>query len=383
MEEFDPCNFRILIVDDIPANINVLGNTLHTIGYSFEFSTSGKAALQWLEKKEFDLILLDVMMPEMNGFEVCEKIRENKEWNSIPIIFLTAKTDQESLLEGFKIGAQDYLTKPFDSRELAARVRTHVELRYSRKRLQNINKELEEKVKERTQELAVANAALQDLDNAKNDFLKVISHELRTPLNGIVGPLQIIANNNKNADLNRWVSMLEESVGRLERFSVIALRITELQMSPDFLCREDVNLLRSILKTIDVKSEIDKKRIDTQGVQTGHELFADAEIFQQCLDILLGNALDHSPVNENVYICSKTKIERDYITIANAGHGFSDAILKSFPSLFSNASEHIDGNTGLPLVFVYHAIVAHGGMVELRNTSYGAEVELFLPHKTR
>lgn len=381
MMNFLPSNFRILIVDDIPANINVLSGTLHAIGYVFEFSTSGEAALQWLQKKEFDLVLLDVMMPKMNGFEVCEKIRENPAWDDIPIIFLTAKSDQESLLEGFKIGAQDYVTKPFDSRELAARVRTHIELRYSRKQLKNMNQILEEKVEERTQELAVANEALQNLDNAKNDFLKVISHELRTPLNGIVGPLQIISNNNKDDDLQKWVSMLQESVERLEEFSIIALRITELQMNPGILQRETLHLA-SIFEDVCGKiSESDCQRISSENVTPGQEFFADKEIICRCVSILIENALRHSAIDGKVLVSSKQQRGKDFITIENEGGFFSQAILDSYPSLFSTGADHIDGNTGLPLVFVYYAINAHGGRVTLQNSDFGALVEIVLPAK--
>ena len=131
MKIHDPSEFSILIVDDIPKNLQVLGNVLSHEGYKFEFATDGKKALDWTKNKNFDLILLDVMMPEMSGFEVCEHLKANPETSDIPIIFLTARTDTESIVKGFNLGAVDYVTKPFNESELLARISTQVTLKKS------------------------------------------------------------------------------------------------------------------------------------------------------------------------------------------------------------------------------------------------------------
>ena len=199
MNKFNPSQFTILMVDDNPKNLQLLGNMLRNEGYQLEFATSGPTALAWFEKKIFDLVLLDIMMPDMSGFEVCEKLRSDHKQDDIPVIFLTAKTEKESILQGFSLGAQDYVTKPFDTSELLARVRTHLELRFSKEQLKNMNQILEDKVKERTHELQEAyhkiqkaNEELLILDQAKTEFLHIISHEIRTPLNGIKGSLELI-----------------------------------------------------------------------------------------------------------------------------------------------------------------------------------------------
>lgn len=251
----------ILIVDDIPSNLKVLGNTLHNLGYKFEFSTSGASALQWLTKKSFDLVLLDIMMPEMDGLEVCRRIRQNPQWQNLPVLFLTAKSDKESLLEGFRVGGQDYITKPFDTQELAARVHTQLELRSKTEELNHLNAHLELIVQQRTQELAKANDELQGLDCAKNEFMKIISHELRTPLNGIIGPLQIISAGNKNAELDRWLEMLRESVERLERFTLLTLHITELQSGSNCLRKEPFSVFEMVSEIVYTMSEEDRINI--------------------------------------------------------------------------------------------------------------------------
>ena len=124
----------ILIVDDISRNIHVLGSMLKEKDYRISAATSGKQALEILEGLKPDIILLDIMMPEMDGFEVCQKIKANPEAKDIPVIFLTALTDMENILKGFAVGGIDYVTKPFHSEELLARVNTHLELKRARDR---------------------------------------------------------------------------------------------------------------------------------------------------------------------------------------------------------------------------------------------------------
>jgi DNA-binding NtrC family response regulator len=150
----------ILIVDDNLNNIQVLGTFLKQQKYKTEFAISGEAAFEWLEKKEFDLILLDISMPGMDGYEVCSLIRKRERNADIPIIFLTAKTDRDDILKGFKMGAQDYITKPFDEEILLARVETHLML-YKMKR------NMESLVVKRTNELEIAQLEL------KKHLLKV------------------------------------------------------------------------------------------------------------------------------------------------------------------------------------------------------------------
>lgn len=119
----------ILIVDDNPENIKVLGNLLKNNGYEVGASSDGNKAFEFIKNEIPDLILLDVMMPGMNGFEVCEELKSNVQTRHIPVIFLTAKTSTEDIVKGFKVGGVDYVSKPFNSEELLARVNTHIEIR--------------------------------------------------------------------------------------------------------------------------------------------------------------------------------------------------------------------------------------------------------------
>lgn len=133
---------RILVVDDTPANIQVLSSTLKDKGYQISVATNGRQALEVVARLRPDLILLDVMMPEMDGFETCRRLKESAATNDIPVIFLTARTETTDIVQGFEVGAVDYVAKPFNAHELLARVNTHLTMDQLRRSLAGKNAEL-------------------------------------------------------------------------------------------------------------------------------------------------------------------------------------------------------------------------------------------------
>jgi phosphoserine phosphatase RsbU/P len=135
----------VLIVDDNVKNLQVLGGLLQNEGLNVEFALDGMSALKWLKKKYFDLILLDIMMPGMDGYEVCSIIKQDPDISHIPIIFITANTDSESIVKGFGKGAVDYITKPFIQSELIARVKTQLKIKISQEQVIHYLREIEEK----------------------------------------------------------------------------------------------------------------------------------------------------------------------------------------------------------------------------------------------
>jgi sigma-B regulation protein RsbU (phosphoserine phosphatase) len=135
----------VLIVDDNISNLQVLGGFLQNEDLLVEFALDGMSALKWLDKKKFDLVLLDIMMPGMDGYEVCSLIRKNPAFNEIPIIFITAKTDSESIIKGFEAGAVDYITKPFIKSELLIRVKTQLNIKKANEQLIHYLRQIEER----------------------------------------------------------------------------------------------------------------------------------------------------------------------------------------------------------------------------------------------
>jgi two-component system sensor histidine kinase/response regulator len=273
MFNINPENFTVLIVDDTPVNLQILGSSLRSEKFKVEFATNGVKALEWLKKRNFDIMLLDIMMPEMSGFEVCETIRADRKFDDMPIIFLTAKADSESIIKGFELGAQDYITKPFDQKELLVRLKTHLELKYHKDQLKLLNASLEQKVAERTAQLAEANKQLEkankelvSLDKAKAQFLRMISHEIRTPLNGILGPLHLLKDMVDSEDIVNLINILNESVKRLEDYSLTAIKITELTSGQYKLKQSELNLSELLeFCKLEIKDKIDEKQISVEN----------------------------------------------------------------------------------------------------------------------
>ncbi|WP_041933210.1 diguanylate cyclase [Gloeothece verrucosa] len=143
IKPFNPEDFLILVVDDLSKNLQLVVDILDHSGYATTFATSGQQAFERVRTAHPDLILLDLMMPEMNGLQVCEKLKSNQEYQEIPIIFLTASDEEGDLLEAFKLGAVDYVTKPFRAAELLARVKNHLELKRTRDELKAAYAQLE------------------------------------------------------------------------------------------------------------------------------------------------------------------------------------------------------------------------------------------------
>ena len=186
---------KILAVDDTPANLEVIAETLNDAGYAVSTAIDGSRAIQRVQKFQPDLILLDVMMPIMDGFETCRQLKSNPDTASIPVIFITASADAEHKVKSFSIGGVDYITKPFHAEEMLARVNTHLSL-------QRLNQHLEEQVVERTQTLEVTLSQLRDFQlqlvqrekmSTLGNLVTGIAHEINNPvgfLKGNINPAQ-------------------------------------------------------------------------------------------------------------------------------------------------------------------------------------------------
>lgn len=373
----------ILIVDDNPENLQVLGKLLKEKKYKAEFAIDGESALGWLTKKQFDLVLLDINMPGMSGFDVCKNIRANPDMNKLPVIFLSAEADRESILKGFEMGGQDYITKPFDSRELIVRVKTHLTLKNSLEKLETINQYLEEKVNERTYQLREANEQLEstnlkliDLDKAKTDFLNLISHEIRTPLNGIIGTLQILKGPLDSNEIAELLEMLDSSVIRLEKFALNALLITRLKSKQEISKnRFDLtNLIKELRAEFEENLKVKNLQIRTI-IQPEHISVCGAnDLIKTCFTNIIDNAIRYSPNDSLIeIICS---VEEKFIIceVKDHGQGFSRKVIEHPFDLFITDTKYGDNQIGLDLPIVKMIMDAHGGQATLSNGPSGGAV---------
>lgn len=376
-------NLNILIIDDLPQNIQILGNILKQENYSISYSQSGKAALAQVKSNKIDLILLDIMMPQMDGFEVCEILKNDPDTQDIPIIFLTARTDTDSIVKGFQLGAQDYVTKPFSAEELLARVKTHLALKRQSEQLKSVNERLEKKVSERTTQLSEANKQLKTLEKAKNDFLSIISHELRTPLNGIIGLTDLINDVLKSTDNEAYVEYLKEASNRLVNFSETAILITSLRadkykvsFSPQKVFYIVENALENVDEKLKMKNVSVKLTIDPEDLQVN----ADFDLIKTCFTNILDNAVKFSPRNDVILMNCYSEKDHIVIDFIDNGKGFKETAKSNLFQFFSSDDvTHIEG-VGLSLAATKLIMDAHNGSIDLdRAKGAGAKVTLTLP----
>jgi len=365
---------KILIVDDIPKNIQILGNILSKENYQIAYAQSGEQALSITQHQEFDLILLDIMMPGMDGFEVCKALKENQETSDIPIIFLTAKADMNSIVKGFAVGGQDYITKPFNASELLARTETHIQLHEQKIALAELNEKLEEKVRERTLQLEEAYRRLNQLEKAKTDFLDIISHELRTPLNGITGLTTLLNLTELSDEQQEYIHYLEDVATRLNRFSETALLITELRANrnqPDFLPTQVKYVIESALHQFEKENKGKYGSVNLKMEEQNLMLAANTSLIKKSLEMLLDNACKFGGEDVNIRISAFTDKNQLILSCEDDGPGFSEEAQKRLFELFSAGDVLHQEGTGLSLAAIKLIMDYHNGKIEVKNKEEG------------
>ncbi len=376
-------NASILIVDDIPQNIQVLGSFLSTHAHKISFATSAKEALLLLNDNSYDLLLLDVMMPEMNGFELCSLLKKNPYTQDIPIIFITAKSDSESIVKGFQSGGVDYITKPFNSFELLSRVETHLKLQHQSKMLKDINLSLEEQVQLRTIELQEANTRLKLLEKTKSDFLQLISHELRTPISGINILADLLMIKLNNSDYKHYIESIKHSSDKLIEFSELALLITTLSHDTSQLEFEQIVISKTIENNIEkLYTFIQEKNIQLDIIGNAEiTITGDPKLIDKCFSIIIDNGIKYCKTCGNFIIEISDEGENLTLRFRDDGEGFNPEQLASiFEPFHINDINHHKQGFGLSLNALKIIIEAHNGEVKISNndSGIGACVEILL-----
>ena len=205
---------RILAIDDTPTNLMTLGAAL-SAEYDLQFATSGQEGLSLAQTVLPDLILLDIMMPEMDGYEVCRRLKADAKLNAVPVIFITALDDLDAEAVGLELGAADYLTKPINVRVARQRIHNLLEREALRKQIELHRDKLEEQVRERTLGLAIAKEAAESANRLKATILANISHEFRTPMNGILGMVGMARRRIQDPKVIEYLAKAEHAANHL------------------------------------------------------------------------------------------------------------------------------------------------------------------------
>ena len=296
----------ILVIDDTPANLNVLFEVLNEAGFNVLIAKNGERGLQRVSYAKPDLILLDVMMPDVDGFEVCRRVKQNPETRNIPVIFMSALSETVNKVKGFQLGAADYITKPFEYDEVLARVRTHLQLYKLQRELRAKQEELAEKNRQLEEQnaslsalanvLQQAKLAAEEANWAKSDLLAGMGHELRAPMQAILGYSEILeqeAQENEHPDLAEDLQRISQAgkhllelINELLQFS--RLEAGRLEAVPDiFSLREVCESLKATTMPLAAKKN---NRFVLEWNGEPAYLYTDATKLRQILINLLSNA---------------------------------------------------------------------------------------------
>jgi len=238
---------NILLVDDTPSNLQVLGEMLSQRGYKTRLAISGTFALKSIEFYRPDLILLDIQMPEMNGYQVCEKLKANDQTRDIPVIFLSALNEVSDKVKGFYLGAVDYITKPFKAEEVFARVETHLKVHHLQQKLLAQNEELQATLKNLkiTQQELIQSEKMAAL----GQLIAGVAHEINNPIGAITSSLGTINNFKKQylAQLPNFLFSLPED----QKLAILGLVQRTLNKAPRLSTKEERKIKGKIIRQLE------------------------------------------------------------------------------------------------------------------------------------
>ena len=355
-------NPKILIVDDISDNIQVAANILKEGKLNITFAKSGKAAFQKLRKIDVDLILLDIMMPEMDGYEVCRILKNEPNWKHIPVIFLTAKTEPENIARGFAVGGVDYIIKPFNSRELICRVQNHLRLCSVTRQLQKANE-------------------------TRDKLFSIISHDLRGHMGNIKNVFEALTSNYFQLDSNRARRLVELgkdssafTYNLLENLLCWARSEQGLIKYKPKLC--NINLL--IEETLELYSATAKHKKLTVKFSPVSEnrAFFDEDMIKAVFRNLLSNAVKFSPEDSEIQVAIKHTDFYLKLSIIDQGEGIDLGILRRIlrkELQFSNKGTLGEEGTGLGLILIKYLIDQNFGKLLVESNSAGSKFTVILP----
>jgi CheY-like chemotaxis protein len=361
----------LLVVDDVVSNVDILLDTLSD-AYNVRVATNGTAALDSVKKSPPDLILLDIMMPGMDGFEVCLRLKSDPDTRDVPIIFVTALNEDVDEARGLVLGGVDYIIKPFNRAIVLARVHNHLELKKHRDQLAWL-------VKERTQMLTEALNRLRALDAAQLDYLHAISHELRTPMNSVLGVAELALEDLSEEQRREYTAIYEPSRKRLLMAVDSALLLAELQGEGASLPTLPVDLAEIVATSAQSLQEAFPAKALSLSVPQAQPVLVlgNEEFLRQGITTLLKTALKMASADAPVAVQFGEDHDRAILQLVFKGQPLPDKLQSTFFDTFSyDRSSSCVEELGLAIPLAAHVIRAMGGTVDLRDAAAGVEIHL-------
>ncbi len=370
MKELQEQDFLILIVDDIAKNIQLLGKVLDNQGYGVVAVTNSDQVLKAARKHSPDLILLDIMMPGMSGFDVCEELKADDELAEIPVIFLTARSEEEDIIKGLNLGGADYVTKPFNSGELLARIETHLSLKKARDRIVQQQEELKQ------------------LSETKDKLYSIIAHDLKGALFGISGIADILqddlARHEVEEDIKENISLIYKSSHAANQILENLLFWTRMQTNLLDLNPTKFSLSKCIRECIELyKVQLKEKQIEVEFESDNAMLYADRQMISTVFRNLLSNAIKFSDRGNNIYIDVDTSEKIRRVRVRDEGIGMTEEVRENIFNPDNRPKQEGTDNergTGLGLLLCNEFVEIHNGDISVESEAgKGTEFEIILP----
>jgi len=364
----------VLVVDDEPHNLEILEGFLHLEGFKVVTAEDGEAALLSLPSARPDLVLLDVRMPGLDGFEVCRRIKDNPATAFVPVVMVTALQGTQERVRGAAAGADEFLTKPFDHTELITRVKALLRIKQYHDQVTATNAELERRVGERTAELEHALAELRSLDHLKSQFITNVSHELRTPLQHVKGYIDLLAEGamgNLTPKQAEGLALTQEAVERLEK--VVYDIVDFSTLDEDALIFEPIYLLDVCRSVINGYTAMANRRRVSITLSMANDLplvMADRVAVTRVLQHLLDNAIKFGPANQVVQIQVDQREQRVRLAVRDHGPGLAPADIDRIFDVFyqvDGSATRKAGGLGVGLALVRKLVRAHGSEVTVKS----------------
>ena len=343
----------ILVVDDIQKNIQVVGSILSGAGFEVMPATSGAQAWERIRTQAPDLILLDFMMPDVNGIEVCRQLKSDSITKKIPVIFLTASNEMEHLVQAFAAGAVDYVTKPFQAEELLVRVRTHLELKTAREALWEYSQRLRE------------------LDAEKNEFLGIVAHDLRSPLSNIVTSAMMVMADKKmeRTQINEFLGIIQASAQHMIHLVENLMDVNAIEqgrLKVEIAPCELGELVRGVTNNYQSKAKAKQQALALTEGEGPLVAMADPHSTIQVFDNLVSNAIKYSPLGKKIDVRLRRWNGVIRCEIEDEGPGLTKEDLGKVFGKFARLSAKPtagESSTGLGLSIVKKMVEAGGGKV--------------------
>ncbi len=385
--EIDALPLHIVAVDDEPRNLELLVTLLSEQGYTIETAEDGRAGLAAIERRKPDLVLLDVVMPEMDGFQTCRQIKSNLKLGFIPVVLVTGLRSTKDRLRGLEVGADEFIAKPYEPTELVARVRSLARIKHLYDALQEHNQQLERRVAERTAELQTALEQLLQLDRLKSEFISNVSHELRTPLLHVKGALDLLtegALGPVTREQNRGLQLTATAVHQLEQ--VVADIVDFDQVHSRALTIESTDIddaVTTVVRSLQAEAERQDCYIVVRQQLPGARVHADEQALRRILRHLIDNAIKFSPGGSRIEVRVQPGDRRIRFSVSDSGPGISAAeqgrIFDSFYQTDGSSTRRA-GGLGLGLSLVRKLLDAHGSTIHVdsqlgRGSTFWFELE--------